>query len=138
MLSPEVGASCAGCGTNTLTGFATVMLSPVVGATCAGIGMKTLIGWITKMLSGDVSMSEGTVRHFLSTHVIRIDGERAFSTSHLQAVSTTTMETLANGFVEAEHVRAREGWRIRFYKVTEQITDKDMLAFKQTLGLEYK
>ena len=26
----------------------------------------------------------------------------------------------------------------RFYKVTEQITDKDMLAFKKTLGLEYE
>ncbi len=101
-------------------------------------GRSEVLAWFKKMLSGDVSMSEGTVRHFLSTHVIRIDGERAFSTSHLQAVSTTTMETLANGFVEAEHVRAREGWRIRFYKVTEQITDKDMLAFKQTLGLEYK
>ena len=70
--------------------------------------------------------------------MIRIDGERAFSTSHLMAASTTTMETLANGFVEAEHVRTREGWRIRCYKVTEQITDKDMLAFKKTLGLEYE
>jgi len=101
-------------------------------------GRSAVLDWFRKMLSGDVTMSEGTVRHFLSTHVIRVEGERAFSTSHLQAVSTTTMETLANGFAEAEHVRTRDGWRIRRYTITEQITDKDMLAFKATLGLDYQ
>jgi len=101
-------------------------------------GRREVLAWFRKMLSGDVSMSDGSVRHFLGTHVIKIDGDRAASTSHLQAVSTRTMETLANGFVEAEHVRTRDGWRIRFYKVTEQITDKDMLAFKATLGLDYQ
>jgi hypothetical protein len=101
-------------------------------------GRDAVLAWFRQMLSGDVSMSEGTVRHFLSTHVIHVEGDRARSTSHLQAVSTTTMQTLANGIAEAEHVRTPAGWRIRFYRVTEQITDQDMVAFKQALGLDYQ
>jgi hypothetical protein len=75
------------------------------------------------------------VLHFLSTHVIRVDGDRATSTSHLQAVSTPTRQILATGVAEAEHVRTKAGWRIRHYKVTERITDEDMRALQQTLGL---
>ncbi|MEZ4331004.1 MAG: nuclear transport factor 2 family protein [Myxococcota bacterium] len=101
-------------------------------------GRTEVIAWFKKMLSGDVTMSEGTVRHFLNTHVIRVEGDRAFTTSHLLAASTTTMQTLANGFAEAEHVRTKHGWRIRSYKVTEQITDADMEAFKATFGLEFQ
>jgi hypothetical protein len=48
------------------------------------------------------------------------------------------MATLACGFVEADHVRTDRGWRIRRYKVEERITDKDIAAFKATLGLEYE
>ena len=101
-------------------------------------GRSEVLAWFQKMLSGEVSMSEGTVLHFLSTHLIQVDGDRATSTSHLQAVSTPTMQILATGVAEAEHVRTRAGWRIRLYKVTERITDKDMLALKQTLGLDYQ
>lgn len=101
-------------------------------------GRDAVLAWFRKMLSGDVSMSEGTVRHFLNTHVIRVEGDRAFSTSHLLAVSTTTMQNLANGIADAEHVRTENGWRIRRYAVTEQITDADMAAFKATLGLEFQ
>jgi len=101
-------------------------------------GRDEVLAWFRKMLSGEVSMSEGTVLHFLSTHVIRVDGDRATSTSHLQAVSTPTRQILATGVAEAEHVRTPSGWRIRTYKVTERITDEDMLALKQTLGLEYQ
>ncbi len=98
-------------------------------------GRDAVIAWFRKMLSGGVSMSEGTVLHFLSTHVIRVDGDRATSTSHLQAVSTPTRQILATGVAEAEHVRTKAGWRIRHYKVTERITDEDMRALQQTLGL---
>lgn len=101
-------------------------------------GRTEVIAWFKQMLSGDVTMSEGTVRHFLNTHVIRVEGDRAYSTSHLLAASTTTMQTLANGFAEAEHVRTKHGWRIRSYKVTEQITEADMEAFKATFGLEFQ
>lgn len=101
-------------------------------------GRDEVLAWFRKMLSGGVSMSEGTVLHFLSTHVIHVDGDRATSTSHLQAVSTPTRQILATGVAEAEHVRTASGWRIRSYKVTERITDADMLALKQTLGLDYQ
>lgn len=67
-----------------------------------------------------------------------MEGDWAKSTSHLQAVSTPTMQILATGVAEAEHVRTPAGWRIRTYKVTERITDKDMLALKKTLGLDYQ
>jgi len=100
-------------------------------------GRNEVIAWFKQMLSGDVTMSEGTVRHFINTHVIRLDpdGRGARSTSHLQAVDTVSMATLANGFVEADHVLTERGWRIRYYKVEERITDKDMEAFKAALDL---
>jgi hypothetical protein len=103
-------------------------------------GRSEVLAWFKRMLSGDVTMSEGTVRHFINTHVIRVEpgGEAARSTSHLQALDTVTMANLACGFVEADHVRTEQGWRIRRYKVVEQITDKDMEAFKETFALEYE
>ncbi len=103
-------------------------------------GRDEVLAWFKQMLSGDVTMSEGTVRHFLNTHVIRVapDGLSAQSTSHLQAVDTATMANLASGFAEAEHVRTEHGWRIRHYKVEERITDKDMEAYRATFDLEYE
>ena len=100
-------------------------------------GRDRVLAWFRQMLSGDVSMSEGTVRHFISTHVIRVeeDGRAAHSTSHLQAVDTVSMATLAVGVARAWHVRTDAGWRIRRYRVEERITDADMAAFKQALGL---
>jgi hypothetical protein len=74
----------------------------------------------------------------LDTHVITIADRTAHSTSHLQAVDTTTLAILANGFVDAEHVRTPEGWRIRRYKIDEHITDRDMEAFKKSLELEFE
>ncbi len=98
-------------------------------------GRDAVIAWFRKMLSGGVSMSEGNVLHYLSTHVIRVDGDRATSTSHLQAVATDSRQILATGIAEAEHVQTPRGWRIRRYAVTERITDDDMRALEQTLGL---
>ncbi len=103
-------------------------------------GRDEVLAWFKQMLSGDVTMSEGTVRHFLNTHVIRValDGLSARSTSHLQAVDTVTMANLASGFAEAEHIRTEQGWRIRHYKVEERITDEDMEAYRATFNLEYE
>lgn len=98
-------------------------------------GRGAVLDWFRKMLSGGVSMSEGNVLHYLSTHVIRVEGDRATSTSHLQAVATDTRQILATGVAEAEHVRTSDGWRIRRYAVTERITDDDMRALERTLGL---
>ena len=98
-------------------------------------GRSAVIAWFRKMLGGGVSMSDGGVLHFLSTHAIRVDGDRATSTSHLQAVSQPTREILATGVAEAEHVRTDAGWRIRRYRVTERITDADMQALQATLSL---
>ena len=100
-------------------------------------GRDEVLAWFKQMLSGDVTLSEGSVRHFLNTHVIRValDGLSARSTSHLQAVDTVTMANLASGFAEAEHVRTDRGWRIRHYTVEERITDKDMQAYRATFDL---
>jgi hypothetical protein len=86
------------------------------------------------MLGGGVTMSEGSVRHMLTTHVIRVDGDSGHSTSHLQAIETVGMTNVASGFVEADHVRTPQGWRIRYYKVEETITAADMQALKATFG----
>jgi SnoaL-like domain len=93
-------------------------------------GRADIVAWFEQIVGGEVSMSEGTVRHFLNTHVITVDGDRAHSTSHLQAVGTDSMAILSVGFAEADHVRTPRGWRIRRYRLDEHITDADMAAFK--------
>jgi hypothetical protein len=93
-------------------------------------GRGAIVAWFEQIMGGEVSMSEGTVRHFLNTHVITVDGDRAHSTSHLQAVGTDSMAILSVGFAEADHVRTARGWRIRRYRLDEHITDADMAAFK--------
>ena len=93
-------------------------------------GRADIVAWFEQIMGGEVSMSEGTVRHFINTHVITVDGDRAHSTSHLQAVSTGSMAILSVGFAEADHVRTARGWRIRRYRLDEHITDADMAAFK--------
>jgi len=97
-------------------------------------GRDRVIEWFRKMLGGGVTMSEGSVRHTLSTHVIRVDGDSGHSTSHLQAIETIGMTNVASGFVEADHVRTPKGWRIRYYKVEETITAADMQALKAAFG----
>ena len=93
-------------------------------------GRADIVAWFEQIMGGEVSMSEGTVRHFINTHVIAVDGDRAHSTSHLQAVGTDSMAILSVGFAEADHVRTARGWRIRRYRLDEHITDADMAAFK--------
>jgi hypothetical protein len=102
-------------------------------------GRDAVLSWFKKMMGGEVTMSqEGTVRHFLNTHVITVDGDTAHSTRHLMAVHTQTLAILANGFAEADHVKTPEGWRIGRYKIDEHITDADMAAFKETLQLDFE
>ena len=68
-------------------------------------GRDAVLDWFKRMMGGEVTMSEGTVRHFINTHVITVEEQTARSTSHLQAVDTTTLTILANGFVDAEHTK---------------------------------
>jgi hypothetical protein len=98
-------------------------------------GRAAIVAWFEQIMGGEVSMSEGTVRHFLNTHVITVDGDRAHSTSHLQAVSTESMAILSVGFAAADHVRTGRGWRIRRYQLDEHITDADMAAFKAAFDI---
>jgi hypothetical protein len=100
-------------------------------------GRAEVVAWFRQMVSGEVSMSEGTVRHFLGTHVIEVDGDVATSRSHLQAQDLVGLGMLANGIVDAEHVRTERGWRVRRFRVEESITDADMEAFRATFGLEF-
>ena len=96
-------------------------------------GRDRILAWFRRMLSGEVTMGEHGVRHFINTHVIRVEGARARSTSHLQCIHAETMATLAVGVAEAEHVKTPDGWRIRSYRLEERITEADMKAL-QALG----
>lgn len=95
-------------------------------------GRDAILAWFRQMFGAGVSMTEGTVRHYLNTHVIEVDGETARSTSHLQAIETAGMTNVASGFVRAEHLKTGDGWRIQRYEVEETITRKDMDALKAT------
>jgi ketosteroid isomerase-like protein len=93
-------------------------------------GRKEVLDWFRRMLGSGVSMTEARVRHTINTHVVHVEGDEARSTSHLQAIDTSSMANLATGFVRAEHVRTPAGWRIRRYEVEESITAADMAAIK--------
>jgi hypothetical protein len=97
-------------------------------------GRDEILAWFRKMLESGVSMTEGSVRHSLDTHVIHVKETTACSTSHLQAVETGAMQIVASGFVRAEHVRTDFGWRIQSYRVEETITAADMRALKAAFG----
>ena len=99
-------------------------------------GRDEIIAWFRRMYGAGVSMTEGTVRHYLNTHVIRVEGDHAHSTSHLHAVETAGMTNVASGLAEAEHVRTSEGWRILRYRVEETITAADMAALKAAFHAE--
>jgi len=96
-------------------------------------GRSEIVSWFRKIMSGEASMSEGTCRHFVSTHVINVEDGTAWSTSHLQAFDTHTFVMLSNGVVKANHIRTERGWRIRRCRIDEDITDVDMAAFKQAV-----
>ena len=96
-------------------------------------GRDQILAWFRRVLSGSVTMGEHGVRHFINTHVIRVEGARVRSTSHLQCIHAETMATLAVGVASAEHVKTPEGWRIRSYELEERITDADMKAL-QAIG----
>ncbi len=96
-------------------------------------GRAEILEWFAKIMGGEASMSEGTCRHFIGTHVIDVDGDRARSRSHLQAFDTRTLGMLSNGWAAAEHVKTDRGWRILRYHLEENITDADMEAFKQAV-----
>ncbi|HEX4219270.1 MAG TPA: nuclear transport factor 2 family protein, partial [Acidimicrobiales bacterium] len=96
-------------------------------------GRPDIVNWFEQIMGGGASMSEGTCRHFVSTHVIDVDGDTARSSSHLQAFDTHTFVMLSNGVVEADHVKTDRGWRIRRYHIDEDITEADMEAFKQAV-----
>ena len=40
-------------------------------------GRSEILTWFRRMFGAGVSMTEGTVRHYLNTHVIEVDGEHA-------------------------------------------------------------
>ncbi len=111
-----------------------VQTSPTGGSTEDTVkGRQAIVDWFLQIMGGEAAMSEGTCRHFVSTHVIEVDGARARSNAHLQAFDTHTMAMLSNGVVEADHVRTERGWRIQRYNIVESITDADMEAFKQAV-----
>lgn len=115
-----------------------VVQSSATGGTIEDVvkGRAEIVAWFEKIMGGDASMSHGTCRHFLSTHVIDVDGatgDTARSRSHLQAFDTHTLGMLSNGTVDADHVKTDRGWRIRRCRIEEDITDADMEAYKQAV-----
>jgi len=97
-------------------------------------GRDAVIDWFARMLGGDVTMSEGEVLHSIDTTVIEVDGARATSRSHVRAIDAAKLAIVAAGTASAEHVRTKDGWRIRRYDIDERITDADMLALQAALG----
>jgi hypothetical protein len=101
-------------------------------------GRDAVLDWFRTMMGGDVSMSDDNgVRHFVSTTDITVDGSSAHSTSHLMCVHNATLAVLANGRIVADHLETDQGWRIRNFRLRENITDTDMDAFRAAFDLDF-
>lgn len=101
-------------------------------------GRDAVMAWFRTIFGGDVSMSDDSgVRHFVSTTDITVTGTTAHSTSHLMCVHNSTLAVLANGTIIADHVETTDGWRIRHFKLRENITDADMEAFRAAFNLSF-
>jgi SnoaL-like domain len=100
-------------------------------------GRTAILEWFATIVGGEVSMSESTVRHFVNTTDITVTGATATSTSHLMCVHNATLAVLANGRIVADHVVTPDGWRIRRFRLNENITDADMDAFRAAFDLPF-
>ncbi len=82
------------------------------------VGRDEIVAWLTSATTGT------TVRHYTTSHLVEIEGDKASSESYMVVVDAITLKVLANGFVRADHIRLPEGWRIRMCHVDERIPDR--------------
>lgn len=81
------------------------------------IGRENVIAWLSSAMIGS------EVRHFTTSHLVEIDGDRAHSESYMVVVDRVSLAVLANGMVTADHVRLPEGWRMQRCRIDERIPD---------------
>jgi hypothetical protein len=92
-------------------------------------GVDAIVAWLQTAMTGSV------VRHFTTSHVITLDGDRASSRSYMHVIDIPTLSVLANGLVTAEHVRTLIGWRLSKLRIDEQIGDGSVEAMRKLLEL---
>ena len=66
-------------------------------------------------------MGDTKVRHLTTGHLVDLDGDRAHSQSYLVTVEAMSLQILACGVVEADHVRTPQGWRTRRLAIVERL-----------------
>ena len=79
-------------------------------------GRADTVAWFARAIQ-----PETRIRHVLTNHAYRIEGETAHTTSYMQLVDSANLSCAASGLVIAEHVRTDAGWRIKHLRVEEQI-----------------
>ncbi len=78
-------------------------------------GREEVIAWLSAAMIGS------EVRHFTTSHLVEIQGDRAHSESYMVVVDRVSLAVLANGLVTADHVRLPEGWRMQRCRIDERI-----------------
>lgn len=81
------------------------------------VGREEVIAWLSAAMVGS------EVRHFTTSHLVDIQGDRAHSESYMVVVDRVSLAVLANGLVTADHVRLPEGWRMQRCRIDERIPD---------------
>lgn len=80
-------------------------------------GRGDVLAWLSAAMVGS------EVRHFTTSHLVEIEGDRAHSESYMVVVDRVSLAVLANGLVTADHVRLPEGWRMQRCRIDERIPD---------------
>lgn len=80
-------------------------------------GREDVIAWLSSAMVGS------EVRHFTTSHLVEIQGDRARSESYMVVVDRISLAVLANGLVTVDHVRLPEGWRMAKCRIDERIPD---------------
>lgn len=92
------------------------------------VGRDAVLAWL------EAAMTGSTVRHFTTGHLFEIDGDRAHSESYMVVIDTQTLAILANGVVDADHVRTARGWRVRRCRIDERVADGQISATSKLLA----
>lgn len=92
------------------------------------VGRESVVDWLSSAMVGS------NVRHFTTSHLVDLEGDRARSESYMVVVDAVTLAVLANGLLSADHVRLAEGWRMQRCHIDERIPDEPVEAVETLIA----
>jgi hypothetical protein len=84
-------------------------------------GRSVVIDWIRT--GQEPFQFNGAPTHFMSNHVIELDGDGASSRSYFNDVDLPTGLIIGTGIYNCQHVRTGDGWKIASMRLEQRLCD---------------